>query len=83
MTLHLHDVTFALNGSEWSPSVIDELGDVLCKFQDVSSTFKTDSSPCSLWPLNITVPLNSTPPTSCPCRIKPILAEKTDAVLDQ
>ena len=83
LPLHLRDVMFDLHGSGWSPSVIDDLGDVLCEFQDVFSTSKTDFGSCSLIPFKISVPPDSAPVTSRPYRINPILAKKADAVLDQ
>ncbi len=84
LPLHLRDVMFDLHGSGWSPSVIDALGDVLCEYQDVFSSSKTDFGSCSLMPFKITVPPDSDPVTSRPYRINnPILAKKADAVLDQ
>ena len=80
---HLRDIIFDLEGSGWSPSVIDSLGDVLCEFPDAFSISKTDFGSCSLMPFKITVPPNSEPVTSRPYRINPILAKKADAVLDQ
>ena len=58
---HLNDVTLDLHDPCWSPSVIDELGDVLCEFQDIFLTPRTDFGPCSLIPFKITVPPDSAP----------------------
>ena len=81
--MHLRDVVFDLHGSGWSPSVIDDLGDVLCEFQDVFSTSKADFGSCSLIPFKISVPPGSAPVTSRPYRTNPIFAKKADDVLDQ
>ena len=74
---------FDLHGSGWSPSVIDYLNNLFCKFQDVFSTSETDFDSCSLMPFKLYVPPGGAPVTSCPCRINLILAKKADAVLDQ
>ena len=83
LPLHLRDVNSDLHGSGWTPSVIKNLGDALCEFQDVFSTSKSDVGSCSLMPFKITEPPDSTPVTSRPYRINPILAKKADAVLNQ
>ena len=83
LTLRLLNVNFNLHGSGWTPSVIDNLGDVLCELQDVFSTSKADFGSCSLIPIKITVPSDSAPVTSRPYRIDPILANKADPVIDQ
>jgi len=66
LPLHLRDITFNLHGAGWSPSVIDDLADVLCEFPDVFATSKTDFGSCSLMPFKITVPPDSSPVTSRP-----------------
>ena len=83
LPLHLRNVNFDLHGSGWTPSAINNLGDVLYEFQDVFSTSKTDVCSCSLMPFKITAPPQCAPLTSPPYRINPNLAEKADAVLDQ
>ena len=85
LPLHLRDVTFDLHGSGWSPSVIDELGNVLCEFQDVFSTCKTDFASCSLPLFKTTVLLGSTPVTRHlpPIPDRSYSKKKAEAVLDQ
>ena len=83
MTLHICDVTFDLHGDGWSPSVIDDLGNVLREFPDVFSTSKTEFGSCSLIPFKITVPPDGAPITSRLYRMTPTLAKKADAVIDQ
>ena len=82
LPLHLRDITFDLHGSGWSPSVIEDLGHVLCEFADVFSTSKTDIGSCSLITFKISIPPDSAPVFSHPYRINHILAKKIDAVLD-
>ena len=83
VTLHICDVTFDLHGDGWSPSVIDDLGNVLREFPDVFSTSKTEFGSCSLIPFKITVPPDGAPITSRLYRMTPTLAKKADAVIDQ
>ena len=80
---HLRDITFNLHGIGWPPAWIDDLGDVFSGFQDVFSVSKTDFRSCSLVPFKITVPPDSAPVTSPPCRMSRILAKKADAVNDR
>ena len=40
----------------WTPSAIDQLGDMLCEFVDVFATSKTDFTSCSVMPFEISVP---------------------------
>ena len=80
---HLREITFDLHDPGWTPSVIEQLGDVLYKFPEVSSASKTDFGSCSLMPFEISVPEDSAPVTSRPHRINPILAKEMDATLNQ
>ena len=80
---HLRDIAFDLHDPGWTPTVIAQLGDVLCDFPDVFSTSKTDFGSCSLMPFEISVPEGSAPVTSRPHRLNPILAKEVDATLNQ
>ena len=60
-----------------------QLGDVFCNFADVLPKSKTDFGSCPLMPFEISVPEGSTPVTSRPLRINPILAKEVDATLNQ
>jgi len=80
---HLRDIAFDLHDPGWTPTVIEQLGDVLCDFPDVFSTSKTDFGSCSLMPFEISVPEGSAPVTSRPHRLNPILAKEVDATLNQ
>ena len=83
LPLHLRNITFDPHGSGWSPSVIEDLGHVLCEFSDVFSTSKINFGSCSLIPFKISIPPDSAPVFSRLFRINPILVKKADAVLDQ
>ena len=39
---HLREIAFDLHDRGWTPSAIEQLGDVLCEFPDAFSTSKTD-----------------------------------------
>ena len=80
---HLRAVAFDLHSPGWTPLAIEQLGDVLCDFADVSSKSKTDFGSCSLMPFEISVPEGSAPATCRPHRINPILAKEFDATLNQ
>ena len=71
---HLREIAFNLHDPGWTPSAIDQLGNVLCEFPDMFSTSKTDFWSCSLMPFEISIPEGSAPVTSRPHRINPILA---------
>ena len=62
---------------------IEQLGGVLCEFLNVFSKSKSDFSFCSLMPFVLSVAEGSTPVTSRPHRINPILAKEVEATLDQ
>ena len=79
----MRDVTFNFRGPGWSPSVVEDLGHVLCEFPGVFSTSKPDFGSCTLIPFPIFIPPDSAPVFSRPYWINPILAKKADAVLDQ
>ena len=80
---HLREIAFDLNDPGWTPSAIEQLGDVLCEFSDVFSTSKTDFGSCSLMPFEISVQEGSAPVTFRPQRINPILVKEVDATLNQ
>ena len=65
------------------PPAVGQLRDVICEFQDVLSTSKTDCRSCSLTPFEISVPDSSAPGTPRPHRMNAILANEVDAALDQ
>ena len=79
---HLRAVAFDLHGPGWTPLAIEQLGDVLRDFADVFPKSKTEFGSCSLMPFEISVPEVSTPVTSRPHRINPILANEVDATLN-
>ena len=72
---HLRENAFDLYDPGWTPSAIEQLGDVLCEFPNVFSTSKTDFGSCLLMPFEISVTEGSVPVTSWPHRINPILAK--------
>ena len=80
---HLREILFDLLDPGWTPSAIEQLGDVLCEFPNVFSTSKTDFGSHSLMPFEISVPEGSAPVTSKPHRTNPILAQDVDATLNQ
>ena len=61
---HLREIAFDLHDPGWTPSVIDQLGHVLCEVPDVFSTSKIDLGSCSWMPFEISVPKGSAPVTS-------------------
>ena len=80
---HVRAVAFDLHGADWTPLPIEQLGDVLCYFADVSSKSKTDFDSCSLMPFEIPVPKRSPPVTSRPHRVNLVLAEELDTSLNE
>ena len=56
---HTWEITFDIHDPEWTPSAIEQLGDVLCESPDVFSTSKTDFGSFSLMPFEISVPEGS------------------------
>lgn len=59
LPLHLRKVTFDLQDTGVTPSVIDRLGDVLYEVPDVFSESKTEFGSCYLLPFDICVPPDS------------------------
>ena len=76
-------MAFDLHGTDWTPEGIERLRDVLCKFPDFFSKFKSGFDPCSLMPFVISVPEGSAPVMPRPHRINPIMAKKGKTTLDQ
>ena len=80
---HLREIAFDLHDPGWTPSAIEQLGDVLCEFPDVFSTSKTDFGSCSLMPFETSIPEGSAPVTFRSHRINPTLAKEVDVTLNQ
>ena len=80
---HLREIAFDSHDPDWDPPTIEQLGNVLCDSSDVFSTSKKDFGSCSLMLFEISVPGGSTPVTSRPHRINPILAGDVDATDNQ
>ena len=53
---HMREIAFDLHDPGWTTSAIEQLGDVLYEFPDVSYTLKTNSGSYYLMPLEISVP---------------------------
>ena len=80
---HLREIAFDLHDLGWTPSAIEQLGDVVCEFPDVFPTSKTDFGSYAMMLFEISVPEGSAPVTSRPHRINPILAKEVDATLNK
>ena len=80
---HLREIAFDLHDLGWTPSAIEQLGDVVCEFADVFPTSKTDFGSYAMMLFEISVPEGSAPVTSRPHRINPILAKEVDATLNK
>ena len=80
---HMRAIHFDFHGEGWTPEVITTLGGLLHEFQDVFSTSPTDLGCCSLLPFKIVVPPDSTPVTSRPYRMNPLIAKQVDLILDE
>ena len=74
---HPREIAFDLHDPGWTPSAIEQLGDMLYEFLDVLSTSKMDFGSCSLMPFEISVPKGSGPVTSRPHRINSFLDHRS------
>ena len=83
LPLRQREVAFDLQGTEWTPEAIEQLGSALCEFPDVFSKSKSDFGSCSWMVLVISVREGSAPVTSRPHCINPILAKEVEVTLDQ
>lgn len=80
---HLRKATIDVHYPEWIPTVIDDLGALICGFLVVFSTSKTDLGACSVQVFEMSLPPDTMPVTLRPYRDNPIVAEEGDAILDQ
>ena len=55
----------------------------MIEFADVFSTSPPDFGSCSLLPFEISVPPDSSPVTSRPYRVNPLVAKQVDTILDK
>ena len=79
---HLREVSFDFQGPGWDPHIITQLGNTLIEFPDVFSTSSTDFGWCSLLPFEISVPPDSTPVTSRPYHVNPLVVKQMGTILD-
>ena len=68
---HLRTINFDLVGSDWSPEVIRQLGDVLVQYEGGFSKSKTDLGHGHTLPFRIEVPPGTAPIASRPFRTNP------------
>ena len=79
---HMREISFDLHVPGLTSVVVTQLGEVQAVFSDVLSKPPTDFASCSLLPLEISVPPNSSPVACRPYPINPPTAMQVDAVLD-
>ena len=82
---HLREISCDFHDPGWDPDVITQLGDALIEFADVFFTSTTDFKigSYSLLPFEISVPRDSSPLTSRPYRVNPLVAKQMDTILDE
>ena len=79
---HLRDIHFGLDGNQWSPEDIRQLGDVLTRYEGRFSKSKTDLGHCHTLPFKIEIQPGTAPIASRPYRTTPGVASQVDSILD-
>ena len=79
---HLQDIHFDLDGTQWSPGDIRQLGDVLLRYEGRFSKSKTDLGHCHTLPFKIEIQPGTAAIASRPYRTNPVVASQVDSILD-
>ena len=73
---HLQDIHFDLDGNQWSPEDIRQLGDVLLRYEGKFSKSKIDLGHCHTLPFKIEIQPGTAPIASRPYRTNPVVGRQ-------